>query len=54
VFLFLLGGYFFGNVPAVKRNFHYVIVAIIILSVLPPIIEYLRSRRSPRPVSALE
>jgi len=54
VFLFLLGGYFFGNVPAVKRNFHYVIVAIIILSVMPPIIEYLRSRRSPRPAAALE
>lgn len=41
---FLLGGYFFGEVPVVKRNFHVVIVAIIILSVLPPIIEYLRSR----------
>jgi membrane-associated protein len=54
VFAFLLGGYFFGNVPAVKRNFHYVIVAIIILSVMPPIIEYLRSRRSPRPAAALE
>jgi membrane-associated protein len=35
----------FGNVPVVKRNFHFVIVAIIILSVLPPIIEYLRTRR---------
>jgi len=54
VFLFLLGGYFFGNVPAVKRNFHYVIVAIIILSVMPPIIEYLRSRRAPRPAPALD
>jgi membrane-associated protein len=54
VFLFLLGGYFFGNVPAVKRNFHYVIVAIIILSILPPIIEYLRSRRAPRTAAALD
>jgi len=42
---FLLGGYYFGNVPIVKRNFHVVIVAIIVLSVMPPIIEYLRSRR---------
>jgi membrane-associated protein len=42
---FLLGGYFFGNVPVIKRNFHVVIVAIIVLSVMPPIVEYLRSRR---------
>lgn len=42
---FTLAGYFFGNVPVVKRNFHYVIVAIIILSIMPPIIEYLRARR---------
>lgn len=45
VLSFLLAGYFFGNLPAVKRDFHYVIVAIILLSVLPPVIEYLRSRR---------
>lgn len=44
---FILGGYFFGNVPAVKRNFHLVIVAIVVLSVLPPIFEFLRSRREP-------
>jgi membrane-associated protein len=41
---FILGGYLFGEVPVVKRNFHIVIVAIIILSLLPPVIEYLRSR----------
>jgi len=45
VFSFLLAGYFFGNVPVVKRNFHVVIVAIIVISFMPPIIEYLRSRR---------
>jgi len=44
VLSFVLGGYFFGNVPLVKRNFHVVIVAIVILSVLPPIVEYVRSR----------
>jgi membrane-associated protein len=47
VFAFVLAGYFFGEVPVIKRNFHYVIVAIVILSMLPPIIEYLRSRRAP-------
>jgi len=48
---FLLGGYYFGNIPVVKHNFHYVIVAIVILSVMPPIIEYLRSRRA-RPAAS--
>jgi len=42
---FLLGGYFFGNVPVVKQNFHYVIVAIIVISIMPPVLEYLRARR---------
>ena len=42
---FVLGGYFFGNLPFVKENFHYVILAIIIISILPPVVEYLRSRR---------
>ena len=38
-------GYFFGNVPVVKRNFHFVIVAIIVISIMPPVIELLRARR---------
>lgn len=40
-----LAGYFFGNIPLVKRNFSLVIIVIIIISVLPMIIEYLRARR---------
>jgi membrane-associated protein len=54
VLCFLFAGYFFGNVPFVKQNFHYVIVAIIVISMLPPVIEYLRVRRAgnSRPVSA--
>ena len=44
---FTLAGYFFGNVPVVKGNFHFVIVAIIVISVMPPIIEFLRARRGP-------
>jgi membrane-associated protein len=42
---FTLAGYYFGEVPVVKRNFHYVIVAIIVISTLPPVIEFLRARR---------
>jgi membrane-associated protein len=49
VLSFLLGGYFFGNVPVIKRNFHYVIVAIIVISVLPAVIEFMRNRRSHHP-----
>jgi membrane-associated protein len=42
--LFVAAGYFFGNIPAVEHNFTLVIFAIIILSVLPPVIEYARHR----------
>jgi len=42
--IFTTLGYFFGNLPAVEENFTLVILAIIFLSVLPPIIEFLRER----------
>jgi len=42
-----LAGYFFGEIPIVKENFETVILAIIGLSVLPIVIEYLRARRAP-------
>ncbi len=43
--LFLFSGYFFGNIPSIKHNFTLVIFAIIILSVVPPIIEWVRHRK---------
>jgi membrane-associated protein len=46
--LFTFGGYFFGNIPAVEKNFTLVILAIIFVSVLPGIIEILRHRRRAR------
>jgi membrane-associated protein len=46
IVLFVLLGYFFGNIPAVEKNFTLVIFAIIFLSILPPVIEYVRSRKS--------
>jgi len=52
VIAFVMGGYLFGNVPVVKRNFHVVIIAIVILSVMPPVIEYLRSRGRAAPSPA--
>lgn len=45
VCLFLLAGYFFGGIPAVKNNFTLVIMAIIIISVMPGVFEYWRQRR---------
>ena len=45
VVTFVLGGYFFGNIPLIKHNFSLVIVAIIFLSILPGIIEFLRHRK---------
>ena len=44
--LFVLGGYFFGNISVVRENFTLVILAIIAISVLPIVIEALRARRS--------
>jgi len=44
IMVFVLGGYFFGNLPVVKKNFTLVIMAIIIISVLPTIVEFLRQR----------
>lgn len=42
---FTLMGYFFGQIPAIKSNFQYVILAIIVVSVLPIAIEFMKARR---------
>ena len=42
---FSFSGYFFGNIPFFKKNFTLVIVAIIVVSLLPGILEYIRHRR---------
>jgi membrane-associated protein len=43
----LLAGYWFGQLPTVKRNFHIVILAIIVISLMPMLFEWLRARRAP-------
>ncbi|GAB4479693.1 MAG: DedA family protein [Anaerolineales bacterium] len=44
VALFMFGGYFFGNLSIVRENFTLVVLAIIFISILPGIVEYLKGR----------
>ncbi|HWB75763.1 MAG TPA: DedA family protein [Nannocystaceae bacterium] len=46
VWSFLFLGYWFGNQPLIKKNFTLVIVAIIVISVIPAVVEFVRARRS--------
>jgi membrane-associated protein len=43
--LFIGAGFFFGALPLVRKNFTLVIMAIIVLSVVPMAVEYLKMRR---------
>lgn len=42
----LFAGYFFGNLPVVRDNFGLVVVAIVLLSLVPAALEFLRHRRA--------
>lgn len=42
--LFVYGGFYFGNLAFVKNNFSLVIIAIIFISILPGITEYIRHK----------
>jgi membrane-associated protein len=48
VLLFVLGGFYFGNIGIVRRNFSLVIIAIVLISILPGVIEALRQRARSR------
>ncbi len=45
VFLFVLGGYFFGEIPFIRDHFSIVIIAIIVLSLIPAIYEVIIHQR---------
>ena len=47
------GGYFFGNIPVIRNNFSFVVLAIIIISVMPAVVEYMRHRAEAKPKPAL-
>jgi membrane-associated protein len=40
-----LAGFEFGGVPIIRKNFEKVVIGIVVVSVLPMVIHYLRSRR---------
>ena len=52
VTIFSYLGYFFGNLPIVKDNLSLVLVAIIVLSILPGIVEIIRHKRAAKKASA--
>jgi membrane-associated protein len=50
---FTMAGFFFGNLPFIKQSFHYVILGIIIVSVLPAVIEILKARKGQQSSSSI-
>jgi membrane-associated protein len=45
---FTLLGYFFGNIPFVQDNFELVIIAIVLISFIPAVVEGLKARKEMR------
>lgn len=45
VALFVFGGYYFGKLTFIQQNFSFVLLAIIIISMLPAIIEFIHGRQ---------
>jgi len=43
--LFVLIGYFFGNLPLVKQNFSIVVIALVLIPGLPALVEFIRHFR---------
>jgi membrane-associated protein len=46
-----LGGYFLGQVPIVRRNFEKAVILVVLISVLPILLQYLRSRAAVKPAT---
>ncbi len=49
--IFLFAGYFFGQLPFVQHNFELIVIAIVLVSVIPAVVEYIKARNE-KPVEA--
>src|SRR6185369_16783709 len=47
VSLLLLGGFFFGNITLVKEHFELAMVVIVLVSIVPIVVEFIRERQHP-------
>jgi membrane-associated protein len=52
VAIFTALGYFFGNIPFVQQNFELVIIAIVLISLVPAVVEVIKARRDMRKTAA--
>jgi membrane-associated protein len=48
VLLFVLAGYWFGNIPVIKKNFSLVIIALVLIPGIPATVEFIRMQLSRR------
>jgi membrane-associated protein len=46
VSIFTLAGFFFGNIPFIRKNFSLVVIAIILISLVPMIIEIIKHKKT--------
>jgi membrane-associated protein len=49
-----LAGYTLGGIPLVRRNFEKVVIGIVVISVLPMLLHYLKSRKAPAPAVVVQ
>ncbi len=52
VALFTFAGYFFGNIPFIRHNFSLVVMAIVLISIVPMIVEAVKAQREGKQAKA--
>ncbi len=51
VALFTFAGYFFGNIPFIRDHFSLVVIAIVLISLVPMVVEAIKARRESKPAN---
>jgi membrane-associated protein len=54
VLLFVLAGYWFGNISVIQKNFSLVIIALVLIPGIPAAVEFIRMQLSRRRAKALK